>query len=312
MKMALLSKAALCVCPPAMMAATVAAVPEVRSAVHRATAPTHRTQAQHRTLAYTPSRDRMAPGKPIDEAGTGAQPCPPGLIRTAAPFEPLPPVLNVTTPDIGTGPTTGDVPTPTRPPVIDGVPDITPGIFGGAVPEPATWLSMIAGFGLIGAMLRSRHHAPLPAGRGRESRYGRYRRSRLGTGAKLLALGDLIVAPVSSTVHAGTQSLKTGLLAKAAMCVCPPAVIAMTAVAVPPVRSAVYQATATPGAVAAPRAAEQQADVPCLPVANSSAIVASVAAPELPASMDASKAVPATLASALGSSPAEPTLIASR
>ncbi len=39
------------------------------------------------------------------------------------------------------------------------------GLFGGisAVPEPAAWLMMLAGFGMLGARLRARARVPAPA-----------------------------------------------------------------------------------------------------------------------------------------------------
>jgi hypothetical protein len=63
MKSALLSKIAMCICPPAIVATSVATIPPIKRAVHRATAtsPVPAARKAHPRRAMTTARD-CAPG----------------------------------------------------------------------------------------------------------------------------------------------------------------------------------------------------------------------------------------------------------
>ena len=265
MKAALLSKAALCICPPAMLATTAAYVPPVRSAVHHATRPAAKAP---------PSRAR-----PQRTAGTAAAvPCPaafvePPLVPQSTFAEAVPPD-GVTRNYFGSPPS-GGVFVGGAAPGGGGSGGPTPGGNGGgptppptgAIPEPTTWSMMLLGFGLLGTALRSRprRKAPAPV-RPRSGSANRSTRRRRSAG---LAGGGLLwglLEPVQAMTGAVGAGSKTSLLAKAAMCVCPPALM-MTAVAtVPQARKAVFAATAPKVPAAAPVAIVPPCD-PGVPVA---------------------------------------------
>lgn len=276
MKAALLSKAALCICPPAMLATTAAYVPPVRSAVHHATRPPAKAapKAQPKRTA----------------AGVAAVPCTPALLT--------PPIVPQTTfavpvpSDAVSGPAFfGAVPAPGV--AIGG---INPGGVGGgnaggggggggggdtgttppgggtvetpappavAVPEPSTWSMMLLGFGLLGAALRSRPQ-PKQRSSGKQRAGGKRRRRPALAGGMLLGALEPVQA-MTSSVGAGS---KMTLLAKAAMCVCPPALVVATVATVPQARKAVYAATmprTAPATIAVPP--------PCDPVVPSVATI---------------------------------------
>ena len=265
MKTALLSKAALCICPPAMLATTAAYVPPVRSAVHQATRP----------HAKAPSANRARPQRTA--ATVAAVPCPPALL--AAPLVPQSTFAEVVPDDsVGAAPFVGGSAAPGV--VIGG---IGPGVGGGgggggggpgggnpggggdggtvvppppviAVPEPSTWMMMLIGFGLLGAGLRLRRPAKRPTSTKR-------RRKLAYAGGGVLAAA---LEPVSAmgVAAAGTGSKMT-ILAKAAMCVCPPALMVATVATVPEARKAVYAATAPKQAL--PSAPSAVVTPPCDP-----------------------------------------------
>jgi hypothetical protein len=279
MKATLLTKAALCVCPPALLATAAAVEPHTRKAVHHATRPHQQAKPATKSRALAPRRTPVARAVPC--APTSDLTSPPDTLTTLAS---APPVLAdgiapvpgsvgpspvSTSPLPGGGPIFGGGPGTPGTPGTPGNPGTdTPGENPGtpvnpppeepiaAVPEPSTWAMMIAGFGVVGWAIRRQHRLT------RRTRGRRGRRVRAGGAGALGAVwtsGDVMVAGAEATA-AGAKG--SALLAKALMCVCPPAIVATTAVAVPPVRQAVYAATApkpTRPSAAAPAA------VPCDP-----------------------------------------------
>jgi len=253
MALSVMSKVALCVCPPVALATTVAAVPPVKRAVHHATAKPSRTAAARPAQAGNRVTDvpcvPVAPvGVPVpvaptplvtfaDRGVTDLADVPPIVPGAGTPtgfgggFPPIftpvgtPPVGN---PPIGT-PTPEPTPTPTPTPVPTPTPTPTP---ESPIPEPATWMLMIGGFAIAGVALRRRRmtvRGRAVAGTGGVG-FGSFLSTGAGAGE---AVGTLAAAPsLAATVS------------KVALCVCPPALMAGTVVAVPPVRSAVHAATA--------------------------------------------------------------------
>jgi hypothetical protein len=133
---------ATCVCPVAGTAGITMGVPQVRSAVHKATQPAPR--------AYAMPKTRAPEEAPIQTA--------------AAPCLDLPTALSMGVPSPITGsdlPPAVLRPTAFTPP---GTPPLIPGDPGGpvnpppppppAIPEPATWVQLLLGFGLIGGIAR--------------------------------------------------------------------------------------------------------------------------------------------------------------
>ena len=134
---------AACVCPVVGTVALTTAVPQVRSAVHKATAP--RQYAKPKTRVR-PQMQTAAVQPPCVEPGALAtiEPLKPLDFKRIRDIDPLPD--DQPNPFPNPGPPS---PFPNPP----GGPDIpTPGI----VPEPGTWLQLVLGFGVIGMMMRSR------------------------------------------------------------------------------------------------------------------------------------------------------------
>jgi hypothetical protein len=138
---------AACVCPVAGTGALTVAVPQVRSAVHKATGPT-----KPRAYAAPKTRVRTAAGsEPCAEAPAVMMNSPLSMLSTPTQS----PVADATdgastTPPVKLAGTTGRNPQ---------VPlDIGNGGGGGgvtpAVPEVTTWVQMIVGFGLVGGVVR--------------------------------------------------------------------------------------------------------------------------------------------------------------
>jgi hypothetical protein len=262
-KSSLLTKAALCICPPTVVATTVASVPPVRRAVH------HLTQ---------PAR----PHAPVKHA---APPCVPVSRRTLA--SPLPTTLSPDDVPVFTAITPPTGGTTYQPPI--NTPSFPGGPGGGtgggtppsgpntpAVPEPSAWIMMVMGFGLIGAGVRQRHRYVLRnrtaafAGGGNATVPVRGLGVLLGGGAissaAMLSVGATPVLATAKLAQLGSKALNSSMLAKAALCVCPPVAMAVTTAALPPVRHAVYNATApkTPPAMLSPAVAT--VPQPCVPV----------------------------------------------
>jgi hypothetical protein len=247
MKTTLLAKATMCVCPPALVATAVATVPPVKRAVHHLTAPS-------RPAAKAAPRRAV-----VKKATFAAIPCAPVAdfdFIDSLPLETVPSTLE----SIGTPPPLAPLPPPIAPVPPTIVIRRPPTDFG-AVPEPATWVMLITGFGAVGVAMRVRRRRrvadPAPATpasperalvvvpqrreRYRVSRSGRpigWRRFMGGAGLALLPGRGGAVASVAS------KTAQTTLLTKAALCVCPAVVLATTAATVPPIRNAIHQVTA--------------------------------------------------------------------
>lgn len=276
MKSTLLTKAALCICPPAVVATTAATVPPVRRAVH------------HFTAAYEPKH----------HARPSAPPCVPVDRKTFASM--LPSTGDVGPVDLNdqavamsaVAPGTDSVTTPVGPQLLNpggsllpSGPGLIPGndTPGGnntpAVPEPGVWVTMVLGFGMIGAgyrqrrryMVRSRKLA-LASGYDAVEAGGTVR--GLGSAMGGVVAAGAVLTPVGlSPVHAGTKlaqlgskALHSSVLAKAALCVCPPVAMAVSTAAIPPVRHAVYNATAPSVPKGPNTAAITPQGAPCVPV----------------------------------------------
>jgi hypothetical protein len=252
------AKAALCLCPPAVMAGTVATVPSVKRAVHHLTAP-HHARPVHRiaTAAARPAAEPVAadcnpvaPGPlPAVPLVTYAAPIPaePTEAASGAPgstgsiLAPQAPVATVGGVGLGSPGTTTPVVTP---PVVTPTPAPT-------VPEPASWLMMIVGAGVLGAAVRRRRRAVAAAGR------------PLALGTTLWAGSAAEAGDVAATAAVQSGAAKSALATaagKAMLCVCPAAVVAGSVVAVPPLRHAVHAAT-----MPAPAPLTHLRTVPCDP-----------------------------------------------
>ncbi|WP_445193101.1 PEPxxWA-CTERM sorting domain-containing protein [Sphingomonas sp. Tas61C01] len=256
-----------------MLAATTAYVPPVRNAVHHATRPAPKAQ---------PNRAR-----PQRTAAVAAPvPCPPAFanapIVPQSTFAAAVPPDGVTSNYFGSPSSVGTI-------VGGGVPGSNvggggPGPGGGpgtggpgggggetplpAVPEPATWSMMLLGFGLLGAALRSRApakvRAPVGGARRSGSRHSLRRRRRsvgLAGGGILWSL----LEPVQAMTAGIGGGSKMSLLAKAAMCVCPPALMVTAVATVPQARKAVFAATAPQVPAGVPAAITPPCD-PNIPV----------------------------------------------
>ena len=301
MKSALLTKAALCICPPAIIATSAVTVPPVRKAVHhivasrepRAAAPAAAVPCAP-VVAYPAI---VAPPPPVAEGPLALSAVPQGPIGPQVAPPPL--LTNIGPGLIPSGGTVGPIG-----PIGPGVPN-GPGI-PGAVPEPATWLMMLSGFGFIGAALRrssARARAgALPEGgtvAGRRRR--RRRRGVLASlGAGIAGWGSGLSSGTASApagaatasamaAKAGAHSAKAALLAKAAMCVCPPVAMMVGATSVPAVRHAVYTATA-----------------PVIPGTRAPSVIALVTPPCVPAAATAIAAAPGMFGSEVAVLPETP------
>jgi len=140
---------AMCVCPVAGTVALTTAVPQVRSAVHKATAP--RQYAKPKTRVR-PQMQTAAVQPPCIEPGALAT-------QSIAPFTMTPLSLSSVpldspafsgVPGGGSNPGGGGPIVTNNPP---GGPNVPP---PGIVPEPGTWLQLVLGFGVIGMMMRGR------------------------------------------------------------------------------------------------------------------------------------------------------------
>lgn len=238
----------MCICPPVVVATTVATVPHVRHAVHHFTAayePHHKpaakmppcTPVQHKTFAS--ELPDFGGDAPIDLNSTGFGN---GI------FQPPSDILN---PSIALS----SIPSPNIGPGLvasqdgDGSP--------GGVPEPSMWITMTIGFGMIGAGFRqSRRRVVRSRALATPSGFGAAPNGSMeGSGAILgggfaaaasgiMAIGGSPLQANTRLAQLGGKMLHSGFLAKAAMCVCPPVAMTIGAATIPPVRHAVYKATA--------------------------------------------------------------------
>lgn len=180
MKSALLSKIAMCVCPPVVVATTAVSVPPVKRAVHRLTAPrgipavASVRPRRTFTAAYdcTPTAvpiTNLAPNSygnvaPSDVTGTrqtltDASPAPIGPVSSlsgtpafdAAGFPGGPSIIS---PGVVIPVAVVNTPGETPPTTV-----VTPP-GSSALPEPSTWAMTIGGFGAVGWALRRKPAAP--------------------------------------------------------------------------------------------------------------------------------------------------------
>ena len=326
MKGALLTKAVLCACPPALAVGAVATVPPVRKAVHHITSskkPVTRTRArQPRQLSQavaarpcpplpvlaTPEipllavPEELLPASALSPLGVGSPSAvnggPGPAIGTPVFFPGIPGgggvVGGVPTPPGGGGvvtpPPATTVPPPVTPPAITPVP---------AVPEPATWAMMLIGFGLVGGLLR-RRSSPLPLGSGGVPKPFPMRISKRLKWVAAAGEGGVLMADSGSTFALAASPATSAAVAKALLCVCPVALMTVAATTVPPVRDAVHRATApaVPSGATLPVSA-----VPCDPVAAAQRNLIQVSVPDVPATPGATVTL-SDPASGTGSSPA--------
>jgi hypothetical protein len=142
---------AACVCP--VVAGTVALeVPQVRAAVHKATAPKLRT-ARAKPRIRVPANDAGAQSRLADARLTCAAP---PLVFADAALRPASLNLPVSAPaaDVPYMGFERGAPSANCATVNFANRGILIGV--GGVPEPATWMQLIAGFALAGAALRAR------------------------------------------------------------------------------------------------------------------------------------------------------------
>lgn len=144
---------AACVCPAVGATAVALKVPQVRAAVHKATAPKPERSARAKPRVLQPKPDDI---EKRELAVRDAAVCPQPVMLQNAAFEPRPgaALTLAPTPVIETRAVERVVYVPTGSCGSTGV--ISIGGHGvGAVPEPATWAQMIAGFALMGAAIRA-------------------------------------------------------------------------------------------------------------------------------------------------------------
>lgn len=276
MKMTLAAKAALCVCPTIMLGTAAVSVPKARQAVHKATASKSSvpnkgskrlgTSQKYAALSLPCPPAFVGPSPALAGAGLGLPLDGPGLLSDS--LTPLSTggsggrfgggVIVASSGGGGGGGSSGG----------GGgggssgggiTPGVTPPPVTGVVPEPGSWMLMIGGFAIAGGALRRRRRngvssAALP-------RKGQLFRTR-ASGVAMMAASD--------TVGVAAVAGKSALLAKIALCVCPPALIAGAIATVPSARQAVHAATAMPAKAVKPLMAwRPQVLTPCVPVTNS-------------------------------------------
>ena len=271
MKSGVISAAALCVCPPALLMTGAAVSPHIKRAIHKATAPIPMAKRRAHTLAARQTARvpclRVAQSLP-------AAVLPPSV---AEPAVELPNGVSVTPLATAAGPVAESIPTSFG----GGVPAFAPGgLVGGAlipipgatppvttptnpvtpvtpIPEPAAWALLIVGFGAVGAIVRRRprliqQRMALPQSSAwfGASRPYSYRLAAAGTGL----LADAVGAAKAGGV--------AGAMKAAALCVCPVAAVVATATQVPKVRAYVHMVTAS---THAPRMIRPVTPLPCDP-----------------------------------------------
>ena len=260
-KSALLSQLALCACPPLIAVTAAIAVPQVRHAIHHATAP----KPHHHPLVRTakrPSADCVARGR-TDANRAGAD----DFLRDVADLDMSEPQIgaiqasalaapsrsgrggwNGSSPSFGFTPGGEWIGTPPGGPGAPTNPT-GPNPPTGAVPEPSNWLFMLLGFGVVGGTIRS----------GRRSKAKR----TLGAGGAPILAAAFDVGAGTSLASAkvttfGLHAARAAALKKVGVCVCSAAALVTTATTVPRVRHALYAATA-------PAAEHLPLAKPCLP-----------------------------------------------
>jgi len=246
MKTAILAKAALCLCPPLLATAAAVTVPSVRTAAHRLTAP-HRQHIPHKKHRATPC--------PAVKRPTFASALPENISLAAilSPGDSIAPVgaetatmemgdsrsFNARSPNIGgtlafppgPGAILGMVP---GPPINPAAPVAPPA----AVPEPASWMMMIAGF--LGVGLVSRRRIRPERGAGKLRGAGQVAAIELLTSS---ALGSAQTFAFGAKASSAVGAVAATMAKKAAVCVCSGAILATAVTTVPPLKRAVFAAT---------------------------------------------------------------------
>lgn len=157
---------AACVCPVVGASAVALKVPPVRSALHKATSPKQKPEREARAKprVRTPIKPAFAKKKDGEEEAQpfkAAMMCPQAVDLNDSPLQSASldttmtsaPDLRVTAPAVEFRPVS-------CPSIRMGGGGMFMGI--GAVPEPATWMQMVAGFALLGAAVRvGRRLAPV-------------------------------------------------------------------------------------------------------------------------------------------------------
>ncbi len=282
MGMTLATKAALCVCPTLILGTAAVTMPKVRHAVHKATA--SRTAAvksghhQHHASQYAAL----------------SLPCPPAFAGLA------PAIAGIGMPVVNRGGLARDFGLPSSAGIgggyqgsgyaralfvgassgssgsagagggsgsgsgsVDGTTGVVSGPASdpGAVPEPETWLMMVSGFAALGGALRWRRRGvasqsgPVPVG---------------GSGPWRTRAGAAVAIAAPDSVGLAAVAGKSATLAKLALCVCPPALIAGTVATLPVARQAVHAATAPAQVATDPSLAFKPRPLaPCLPMVES-------------------------------------------
>lgn len=309
------AKAVLCVCPPALLAGTVATVPSVRRAVHHATAHRATPKAVRRAGADKPAVAQTVARQQVEcEPGFAGMPPAAPLLTYAAPIADEPAGTDAIPQSGGYVPTIAGIGigTPGGTPVVPGGPGgggggtgttpttpvtpVTPEPTPGPVPEPSTWLMLIGGVGLLGAGLRRRRNGLAAGGSS-----GTVTVRKVSFGGMLLSSS----AAVEAGDMAATVVVKSALASaagKALLCVCPAAVVAGSVMTVAPLRQAVHAYTAPDASPAAIRDIPGMA--PCIePILPQAATpLATAAAAPMPAPTAIS-----TLGEAAPAAPATPT-----
>jgi hypothetical protein len=144
---------AACVCPVVGASVVTLKVPQVREAVHKATTPKPKREARAKPRVRTPKKEATAKQDGERPVETALMCGDPDLLRRG-PLEPsATSMISMPAPRM-------DMPSPERIFVAHncGPAQFAAGIPGlrvAGVPEPATWAQMIAGFSLMGAMIRA-------------------------------------------------------------------------------------------------------------------------------------------------------------
>ena len=145
---------AACVCPVVGAGVVALEVPKVRAAVHKATAPKPKRETRIKRRSPAPDKKTKAADAPVQTAMM----CPQPLMFESGSLAPQNLAVALPTPRIEAA-----AAGPERIYVQSGCPGVQAAGAGtmrfrfAAVPEPASWAQMIAGFALLGGALRARH-----------------------------------------------------------------------------------------------------------------------------------------------------------
>lgn len=273
MKATLAAKAALCICPTLVMGTVAVKSPKARQAVHKMTA--------SKSVKKPGVAKRRAP----QQYASLSLPCPPAFVGIAPALAGLGlpmtgldvanDLFGTLTPFSGGGGGGGSF----GPGIVLGggggggpgggsggggggggaiEPDAPP--VAGTVPEPESWIFMIIGFAALGGTLRWQRR------RMRNAHYS------WGGWTPIRAKAAFAAgATLPDAIGVAAVSTKLSFLAKAALCVCPPVMIASVVATVPAARQAVHSATAPQKSIDALRFATPRPLEPCNPSIESAA-----------------------------------------